>query len=180
MLKREVFVGMLSDRWRRARSGLVGEATFLQRQGARTRKFSVVVAVALTLGLAGSAAADSTFHTEQLALHGVDGAPGGGMVVDAHANGPTIYSNELYTLTHALPGTYEVEATLYPGSQDCSTPLGTRQTAEITTNAVGNGQANATFTPEQVGPLRGSTLSIIWTVTGPATYVTDCTVVPLD
>jgi hypothetical protein len=144
------------------------------------RKFSVVVAVALTLGLAGSAAADSTFQTERLALHGVDEAPGGGMVVDAHANGPTIYSHELYTLSHALPGTYEVEANLYPASLDCSGTPFTRQIAEITTDAVGNGQADATFTPEQVGPLRGSTLGITWTVTGPATYVTDCTVVTLD
>jgi hypothetical protein len=137
-------------------------------------------AAALTLGLAGSAAADSTFHTEHLALQGVDGAPGGGMVVDAHANGPTIYSQEVYSLIHALPGTYEVEANLYPGSLGCGGTPFTQQTAEITTNAVGNGQADATFTPEVVGPLRGSTLSIRWAVTGPATYVTGCTVVTLD
>jgi hypothetical protein len=53
-------------------------------------------------------------------------------------------------------------------------------TAEITTNAVGNGRADVKFTPEMVGELRGSTLSISWTVTGPATYVTRCTVVTLD
>jgi hypothetical protein len=104
------------------------------------------------------------------------------MVIDAHANGPTIYSQEVYTLRQAVPGTYTVEATLYLLSpdQDCSTPLGTRPTAVITTNAVGNGQADATFTPEQIGPLHGTTLGIRWTVTGPATYVTDCTVVTLD
>jgi hypothetical protein len=140
----------------------------------------ISTAAAVALGLAGSAAADGTFHTEQLALRGVDGAPGGGMVVDIHANGPTVYAHEIYTLKKAVPGTYQVEVSLYPGSLACSGTPFPMTTAEITTNAVGNGEADVTFTPEEVGPLRGSTLSIIWTVTGPATYVTDCTVVTLD
>ena len=49
----------------------------------------LISAAALALGLAGSAAADSAYHTERLALRGVGGAPGGGMVVNVHANGPT-------------------------------------------------------------------------------------------
>ena len=54
-------------------------------------------------------------------------------------------------------------------------------TAEITTNAARQWSGvDVKFTPEMVGELRGSTLSISWTVTGPATYVTRCTVVTLD
>jgi hypothetical protein len=36
------------------------------------------------------------------------------------------------------------------------------------------------FTPEDVTGFRGMTFSLSWTVTGPATYVTGCTVVVLD
>ena len=140
----------------------------------------LISAAALALGLAGSAAADSAYHTERLALRGVDGAPGGGMVVNVHANGPNVYAHEIYTLSHAVPGTYQVVLNLYTGSLDCSGTLATLPTAEITTNAVGNGQADVKFTPEMVGELRGSTVSISWTVIGPATYVTRCTVVTLD
>ena len=140
----------------------------------------LISAAALVLGLAGWAAADPVYHTERLALQGVGGAPGGGMIVNVHANGPNVYAHEIYTLNHAVPGTYQVVLNVYPGSLDCSgTPI-MLPTAEITTNAVGNGRADATFTPEMVGELRGSTVSISWTVTGPATYVTRCTVVTLD
>jgi hypothetical protein len=140
----------------------------------------LISAAALALGLAGSAAADSAFHTERLALQGVAGAPGGGMVVDIHADGPNVYAHEIYTLSDVVPGTYQVFVNLDPGSLDCSgTPI-MLPTAEITTNVVGNGKADVKFTPEMIGELRGSTLSISWTVTGPATYVTRCTVVTLD
>ena len=141
---------------------------------------SVISAAALALGLAGSAAADPVYHTERLALQGVGGAPGGGMIVNVHANGPNVYAHEIYALSHAVPGTYQVVLNLYPGSLDCSgTPI-VLPTAEITTNAVGNGRGDAKFTPEMVGELRGSTVSISWAVIGPATYVTRCTVVTLD
>jgi hypothetical protein len=53
-------------------------------------------------------------------------------------------------------------------------------TATLETNALGNGRAEVKFTPEDVTGLRGITFSISWTVTGPATYVTGCTVVVLD
>ena len=140
----------------------------------------LISAAALALGLAGSAAADPVYHTERLALQGVGGAPGGGMIVNVHANGPNVYAHEIYTLNHAVPGTYQVVLNVYPGSLDCSgTPI-MLPTTEITTNAVGNGRADATFTPEMVGELRGSTVSIRWTVSGPATYATRCTVVTLD
>lgn len=135
---------------------------------------------ALALGLAGFAGADSAFHTERVALQGVGGAPGGGMVVDVHPNGPNVAGHEIYTLSHAVPGTYVVLANLHPGSLDCSSPPLTFPTAQITTNSVGNGRADVKFTPEDVAPLSGTTLGLSWTVTGPATYVTRCIVVTVD
>jgi hypothetical protein len=73
----------------------------------RTVLVLIPAAVVLALGLVGSAAADSAYHTERLALRGVGGAPGGGMVVNVHANGPNVYAHEIYTLSHAVPGTYQ-------------------------------------------------------------------------
>src|SRR5829696_8976759 len=85
----------------------------------------VVIAAAAVLGLAfaGTAAADSAYHTERLALRGVAGAPGGGMVVNIHANGPNVYAHEIYTLSHAVPGTYQVVLSIYPDGK----PVGSVQ-----------------------------------------------------
>ena len=146
----------------------------------RTVLVLIAAAAVLALALAETAAGDSAYHTERLALRGVAGAPGDGMVVNAHANGPNVYAHEIYTLNRAVPGTYQVVLNIYPESLSCAgTPI-VLPTAEITTNALGNGRADAKFAPEMVGELRGSILSISWTVTGPATYVTRCTVVTLD
>ena len=146
------------------------------------RKMLVLVAAAgvLVLAFNGTAAADSVYHTERLALSGVSGAPGGGMVVNAHANGPNVYAHEIYTLRHAVPGTYQVVLNIYVTSLSCEgTPIEI-QTAQISTNAAGNGRGDVKFTPEDAGELRGSTVSIRWTASGPATYATQCTVVTLD
>ena len=145
------------------------------------RKMLVLAAAGATLlALGGTAAADSAYHTERLVLSGVSGAPGGGMVVNTHANGPTVYAHEIYTLNDALPGTYQVTLHIYPASLSCGgTPIDI-DTATISTNASGNGQADAVFTPEDAGDLRGNTVSAQWTVTGPATYATQCTVITLD
>jgi hypothetical protein len=137
---------------------------------------SAVVAAAFV----GTATADQVYHTERLQLNGVGGAPGGGMVVNIHPNGPNVYAHEIYTLRHAVPGTYQVSLNLFPTSLDCTGETAALTTATLTTNATGNGRADVKFTPQDVGGLRGMTLSISWTVAGPATYVTACTVVTLD
>jgi hypothetical protein len=141
---------------------------------------ALATAVAVAAMFAGTAAADRVYHTERLDLSGAGGAPGGGMIVNIHANGPAVYAHEVYLLRHAVPGTYQVSLTLFPTSLDCTGPSQGIPTAMIETNAVGNGRADVKFTPEDVGGLRGTTVSISWSVTGPATYVTDCTVVTLD
>jgi hypothetical protein len=145
------------------------------------RQILVVIATAvLAAAFTGTAAADRVYHTERLELSGVGGAPGGGMVVNIHPNGPNVYAHEIYTLRHAVPGTYQVFLNLFPTSLNCTGPSAALPTATITTNAIGNGWADVKFTPEDVGALRGMTFSISWSVVGPATYVTACTVVSLD
>jgi hypothetical protein len=139
--------------------------------------------VAAALGaaaLAGTAAADAVYHTERLELAGLAGAPGGGMVVNAHPNGPNVYAHEIYTLRHAVPGSYQVSLNIFPTSLDCTGMALALPTATLETNARGNGRADVKFTPADVAGLRGMTFSISWTVAGPATYVTGCTVVVLD
>jgi hypothetical protein len=130
--------------------------------------------------LAGTAAADAVYHSERLDLKGVAGAPGGGMVVNVHTNGPQVYAHEIYTLRQAVPGTYQVILNVFPTSLDCTGMALAVPTATLETNARGNGRADVKFTPEDVAGFRGMTFSLSWTVTGPATYVTSCTVVVLD
>jgi hypothetical protein len=139
--------------------------------------------VAAALGaaaLAGTAAADAVYHTERLELAGLAGAPGGGMVVNVHPNGPNVYAHEIYKLQGAVPGTYQVSLNIFPTSLDCTGMALALPTATLEANARGNGRADVKFTPADVAGLRGMTFSISWTVAGPATYVTGCTVVVLD
>ena len=145
------------------------------------RQVLVVMAIAVLAAVfGGTAVADSVYHTEHLELSGVGGAPGGGMVVNIHPNGPNVYAHEIYTLQHAVPGTYQVFLNLFPTSLNCTGSTTAIPTASITTNAIGNGRADVKFTPEDAAAIRGMTFSISWTVAGPATYVTACTVVTLD
>ena len=130
--------------------------------------------------LAAAADADAVYHTERLELSGVAGAPGGGMVVNVHTNGPQVYAHEIYTLRGAVPGTYQVNLNVFPNSLNCTGASLAIPTATLETNALGNGQADVKFTPADVAAFRGMTFSLSWTVTGPATYATGCTVVVLD
>ena len=142
--------------------------------------FGLIIVAVLAATLAAAASADSTYHTERLELRGLNGAPGGGMVVNAHPNGPIVYAHEIYELSGAVAGTYQVAIHIFPASLNCSGGSVDFPTATIETNARGNGSAGVKFTPADAAGIRGLTLSIYWTVTGPATYVTDCTVVTLD
>jgi hypothetical protein len=145
------------------------------------RHFLVLAATAVLAAVfIGAATADQVYHTERLALNGIGGAAGGGMVVNIHPNGPNVYAHEIYTLRHAVPGTYQVSLNVFPTSLDCTGATAVLPTAMLTTNATGNGRADVKFTPEDVASLRHMTFSISWAVAGPATYVTACTVVTLD
>ena len=143
------------------------------------RHILVLAATAvLAAAFVGAAAADRVYHTERLALTG--NAPGGGMVVNIHPNGPNVYAHEIYTLSQAVPGEYQVFLNLFLSTLDCTGATAALPTATLTTNANGNGRADVKFTPEDAEGIRNMTFSIKWTVVGPATYVTACTVVTLD
>lgn len=142
--------------------------------------FALTTAIVLAGALAAAAAADSSYHTERLALHGLNGAAGDGMVVNAHPNGPIVYAHEIYVLNGAEPGPYQVTLNIFPSSLNCTGGSVAIPTATLATNARGNGRADVKFTPADAAALRGLTLSAYWTVVGPATYVTDCTVITLD
>ena len=140
----------------------------------------MVAAIGTAVVPAGTASADAVYHTEHLELHGLAGAPGSGSVVNIHPNGPNVFAHEVYTLRQAVPGTYEVSLHIFAASLDCTGATLSFPTATLTTNAEGNGRADVKFTPEDAADLSGLTVSIRWTVSGPATYGTDCTVVTLD
>jgi hypothetical protein len=142
--------------------------------------FALTIAAVLAATLATAASADRAYHTERLELRGLNGAPGGGMVVNIHPDGGIVYAHEIYVLSGALAGTYQVTLNVFPGSLDCTGASIAIATATLETNAEGNGRADVKFTPSDVAGLRGMTFSINWTVSGPATYVTDCTIVTLD
>jgi hypothetical protein len=142
--------------------------------------FALAIAAVLGTGLVGVASADSAYHTERLALHGLSGAPGGGMVVNVHADGPVVYAHEIYVLNAAVPGAYQVTLNIFPSSLDCTGGSMAIPTATLSTNAEGNGRADVKFTPADADGLRGLTVSAFWTVAGPGTYATECTVITLD
>ena len=144
------------------------------------RILAVAAAAFAAAAFAGAAAGDAVYHTAQIPLQPLAGAAGGGMVVNIHANGPTVYAHELYLLKGAAPGSYQVTIHLY-ASSDCSgSPLLSLPTAILDTNPVGNGEADALFTPADADGLRGNTLGAIWTVEGSATYASACSVITLD
>jgi hypothetical protein len=143
------------------------------------------VALAALLAWPCGVAADRAYHTEQLALEPVAGAPlQSGFVVNAHADGGRVYANERYVLAGAEPDvTYQVTLLLFPGDPTCAgagTPI---PTAELATNAAGNGEAQARFSPADVPPdLRGTTIGGLWQVSldGAVAYETACTAITLD
>ncbi len=140
----------------------------------------VLAAAVASVLLTASASADAVYHTAQVPLQPVGSAPGGGMVMNIHANGPTVYAHEVYLLKHAAPGSYQVTIHIYPTSQNCTGSVLALPTATLDTNAVGNGKADVTFTPADADGLRGLTVSAYWTVEGPADYATQCSVITLD
>jgi hypothetical protein len=145
-----------------------------------SRILGFAVAVAAAAVLAASASADAVYQTTVIPLQPSGGAPGGGSVVNIHANGPTVYAHELYRLKHAQPGTYQVTLHIYASPSCAESPVAEIPTATLETNLVGNGKTDAQFTPADAEGLRGLTVGAIWTVTGPATYTTACSIVTLD
>jgi hypothetical protein len=148
---------------------------------------SLVAATALavaSLVIVPVAVADQVFHTSHAAVHSVAGAPlQSGFVNDIHSNGTVNSAHEEYHLNGAqATTTYQVQLVLF-ASQSCdAAPFATFPTAQLTTNAHGNGNADFTFPagapnnpPLQVG--------IIWqflSSNGDLVYATDCVPVSID
>ena len=145
---------------------------------------ALALASVLMTTMVASVQADATYRTERLALASIGGAPlRSGAVVNIHTNGPRIYALERYLLNGALPRTtYSVHLTGYTSLTCSGDPLLTIQTAELTTNAAGNGMARALFRPADVAGLPKTTYGIRWTVMHDGTPVaeTRCTQVTLD
>ena len=146
---------------------------------------SVGVATALAVAalvVVPLAAADQVFHTSHAAVHSVSGAPlSSGFVNDIHTNGAVNSAQEVYHLNGAQSSTtYQVQLVIFL-SQDCSGPSFTAKTAQLTTNAEGNGNANAVFPagPPNNPPLR---IGIVWQFLSGDTpvYATDCVPVSVD
>jgi hypothetical protein len=146
------------------------------------RILAILAGTVAAVILASTALADAVYHTAQVPLNPVGSAPGGGQVLNIHADGPNVYAHEIYLLEHAAPGSYQVTIHIFPTSQDCTGLTAIVPTATLVTNAVGNGKAEHFFTPADADAagIRGLTLSAYWTVDGPAGYVTPCSVITLD
>jgi hypothetical protein len=151
------------------------------------RRLAILVALMLALGAspAAPARADQTFHTEQIPLMPVNGAPlHRGFVVDIHTNGPVNYALERYVLVGAMPNTsYQVVTWVY-SDPNCTTLLfpSPLPDATLQTNVSGNGEAGHQLAPSVVQGLGGMTLYLVWQVmAGNATvYQTACIPVALD
>jgi hypothetical protein len=122
------------------------------------------------------AAADGVYHSEHIALASVGGAPlQNGFVENIHVNGPQVYAMEQYVLNGSIQ--------IYYQDPSCSTsPLITLTTAAFRTNASGNGNARAVYTPADAAPLRGMTHGAVWEITSGSTieYQTACSAITLD
>ena len=150
--------------------------------------YSAIAALTLCslalLATAPGAAADRFYHSQHLELQPVGASPlDSGFVENIHVNGPNVYGHEIYVLKGAAPNTtYQVTLLLYPFDPSCTTVPAVVPTARLTTNGVGNGQADFVFRPGDVPPeIRNATHGIRWTVTGPgSSYETACSAVRLD
>jgi len=136
------------------------------------------------LALAPAATADRSYHSQHTALQPVGSSPlHSGFVQNIHANGPNVYGHEIYHLNGAVPSTtYQVTLLLYPFDPTCSTAPLSVPTAELRTNAAGNGSADFVFRPSDVPPeVRHATHGIRWTViSATSAYETACSAVTLD
>jgi hypothetical protein len=149
----------------------------------RLIRLIMLAGIAATVGVA-SAYADSSYHSEHIALSSISGAPlRSGFVENIHANGPNVYAHEQYVVNGAEPeASYQVVLMIFPGDTACASSPITIPTAVITTNAAGNGSAYHVFTPGDAEGLHGLTVGGMWVLVreGIPEYATPCSVVHLD
>jgi hypothetical protein len=140
----------------------------------------------VALMLAPAASADAVFHSAHVDLNSVAGAPlRSGFVQINHANGPVNFAHDNYVLNGATPDTtFTVTLHLSHAADECSSPFVEVSVAQLQTNAAGNGEADAVFTPELIGVLgvHNSTVHVYFTVSSGSTvaYATSCQTSQLD
>jgi hypothetical protein len=149
------------------------------------RRLLLLAATGGMLLLPSPAAGDAVYHSQHLALNPVGGAPlRSGFVENIHPNGPQVYAHEVYVLNGAQPNTsYQVVLLIFPLSTSCAGSPIAIPTAQLSTNASGNGKAQVFFRPADVPPaLRGGTHGLIWQLSagGSVVYETSCSPVTLD
>jgi hypothetical protein len=158
-------------------------STFIQKY--LSKGIALVFIAVMALMAFAPAAADGVYHSEHIALAPVGEAPlQKGFVENIHVNGPQIYAMEQYVLNGAMPDTdYQVALQIYYQDPGCSaTPLITLTTAAFRTNASGNGNARAVYTPADAASLRGMTHGAVWLILSGDTieYQTACSAIMLD
>jgi hypothetical protein len=149
------------------------------------RRALAFAAAAAALAWPAIASADRVYHSEHMPLLPVAAAPlTQGFVENVHPNGPNVYAHEIYVLNGAAAdASYEVFLLVYVGDPDCSEAAAAQiNTATITTNAAGNGRADAFIRPEEVEGIRNATHGVRWEIKqgGTVVYQTACTAVTLD
>jgi hypothetical protein len=151
------------------------------RTTVRTLLCLIAMLVALPVTTAN---ADAVNPSQHIPLHPIGTAPlTTGFVENIHANGPNVYAHEVYVVAGAAPKTsYDVTISLYVQDPACATAPLTLHTATLTTNASGNGRADAFFSPADADGLRGASHGAIWSlsVSGAPAYQTGCTTIVLD
>jgi hypothetical protein len=109
-----------------------------------------------------------------------------GFVQVIHPNGPQVYAHHVYQLNGARSDqSYQVVISIWTSNLACSgDPQFVLPAAVLTTNASGNGQADAAFDPELLAALGLRGLTIGGKVTllrdGSPAYTTGCQVIQLD
>jgi hypothetical protein len=154
----------------------------------RTRTVAALAAAGtlLLMSWPASAVADQNYRTQKYPVAAVGDAPQArGSVINVHANGPVIYGQERYHLAGAAPSTtYQVTLEIF-ADEGCAVSTGLAfDTATLTTNGAGVGQAKATFLAQDVAPLipQPMVLHGEWTFStgGAVAYTTGCQAIALD
>jgi hypothetical protein len=153
----------------------------------RGRLVSLLLAFAALTALSVPVAADQAAHTTHVPFTPVGDAPlRSGAAVVIHANGPTVYSRELFTLNGAVPdATLLVVLFIHVDNLACQgTPAFVLPVAVLETNRAGNATADIAFGPEvsEALGLRGTTVSARWGVSldGIVLYQSNCITASLD
>src|SRR5215469_16480616 len=156
-----------------------------QHRGNRIAASAVAAGMLLAVSLSGSAAyADQAYHSQHYDLASIGRAPlQSGFVENIHADAPNVFAHELYVLNGATPNSsYQVMLSIWVSNLACSgSPAATIHTADLQTNASGNGEADHVFTPQNVeqAGLLGRTAGATWLLSadGTPSYQTGCEVV---